>query len=516
MVYNTSNNRQLAKNTAFLYFRMILTMCIGLYTSRVVLNTLGVVDFGIFSVVGGLVAMFDFINGSMQSGSLRFITFAIGKSEPEEARRAFTSSVVIHFGVAILIIILAETIGLWFLSNKMVIPEDRVTAAFWIYQLSLVSACIMIVSVPYNVMIIAQERMSAFAYLSILEVVLKLLIVYVLYVLEYDKLIVYGLLYVLVQLLVRFTYTVYCKRHFGELVAIQRPVDWSLAKEMVGFSSWSLNGALALMASTQGINLLLNMFFGPVVNAARGIAVQVQGKVVSFCNNFQLAVNPQITKAYAQSDFRKMHGLVIFSSKVSFFLMLVLSLPVAVCIHPILKLWLGTVPEYTDVFVVIMLLSSLIRAVANPLLTSVHATGRLKRFQLIEGSVLLAVFPVSYFLLRFYHITPVQVMLVYLTGEIVAQCARIAIVLPMIGMSVLSYCRGVVLRLCSVLILSTSFPLILSLYLRTDNNFLNMLFLIPLSILSAVLAFYYLGCGLQERFIIAKYFRTGLAKILKR
>lgn len=493
-------------------------MCIGLYTSRIVLQTLGVVDFGIYSVVGGLVAMFDFINGSMQSGSLRYITFAIGRNECCDVRKAFTASVFIHWGVAFLIILLAETVGLWFFWHKMVIPEARVSAAFWVYQCSIVSACIMIVSVPYNVMIIAQEKMSAFAYFSIVEVLLKLLIVYALYLVAFDKLIVYGILTVFVQLFIRQCYALYCKKHFSHQIRILFPLDRELVKEMVQFSSWSLNGSLALVASTQGINLLLNMFFGPVVNAARGIAVQVQSKVVSFCNNFQMAVNPQITKSYAQLDFSKMHRLIVISSKLSFFLMLILSLPVIVCISPILHLWLGVVPDDTEEFVVIMLFCSLIRVMANPLFASISATGDIKRFQLWEGTTLLMVLPLAYMALRFFRVSPVVVILIYLAIEIIAQCIRIAIILPRIGMSVRYYLSEICLRLLAVTFLAALIPLLMKTLFAASGNFLELLVYIPVSAISALMASWVVGCNSDEKRLIREYLvkftdRVGIRKL---
>ena len=297
----SSNNKRIAKNTLLLYFRMLVTMAVSLYTSRVVLNILGVEDFGIYNVVGGIVAMFGFINGSMTSATQRYLTFELGQNNRAQLTKVFSTSLSIHGIISFLIIVLAETVGLWFLWNKMQIPADRMNAAFWVFQCSVAASVIMIMSVPYNAAIIAHERMSAFAYISIIEVSLKLLIVCFLRYFHTDKLILYAVLIVIVQFLIRLCYSWYCNRHFNE-TKYRWSWDKGLFKEMTGFASWNMFGSLAAITFTQGLNLLLNMFFGPVVNAARGIAVQAQTAIGQFSSNFQTALNPQITKSYATGD----------------------------------------------------------------------------------------------------------------------------------------------------------------------------------------------------------------------
>lgn len=290
----TENNKRIAKNTLLLYFRMLFTMAVSLYTSRVVLNTLGVEDFGIYNVVGGVVAMFGFLNSAMSSSTQRYITFELGKNDFEQLKKVFNTSVSIHAFISVVILILAETIGLWFLYNKMTIPIERMDAALWVYQGAIASTIVLIMSVPYNATIIAHEKMSAFAYISVLEVVLKLLIVYLLLIGDFDKLKLYAVLMFSIQLIIRLIYGRYCKKHFSE-TKFQWTKDWKLFKEMLGFAGWNLWGNCAGIAFTQGVNILLNMFFGPAVNAARGIAVQVQNAVNQFSFNFQTALNPHTT-----------------------------------------------------------------------------------------------------------------------------------------------------------------------------------------------------------------------------
>ena len=294
MSQTSENNKRIAKNTLVLYVRMIFLLCISLFTSRVVLNMLGVEDYGIYNVVGGIVAMFGFLNGSMSSATQRYITFALGKGDMKRLKTVFSTTLQIHTLIAIIIVLLGESIGLWFLYHKMQIPAERMDAAFWVLQCSVVSTVVMIISVPYNSDIIAHEKMSAFAYFSILEALLKLLIAYMLVVSPYDKLVIYAILLLLVEVLLRFCYSIYCNKYFEES-KYHHVWDKALFKEMTFFASWSIFGNFASVLFGQGLNILLNVFFGPAINAARGIAVQVQGVIQQFVTNFQMALNPQIT-----------------------------------------------------------------------------------------------------------------------------------------------------------------------------------------------------------------------------
>ena len=343
------NNKRIAKNTLLLYGRMLLTMAISLYTSRVILKVLGVEDFGIYNVVGGIISMFAFINGGMVAATQRYITFEIGSGNTNQLKKVFSTSLQIHAIISVIIIILGETVGLWFLLEKLVIPESRMSAAIWVYQLSIVACIVNIMSIPYNADIIAHEKMSAFAYISIVEVVLKLLIVYMLVFSPLDKLIVYAVLLLVVQIAIRLIYTTYCKKHFEE-TSYSKCCDKSLVKEMASFAGWSFWGSLAGILYTQGLNMMLNIFFGPVVNAARAIAVQVQSAVQQFVTNFQMAINPQITKSYAKGDLNQMHNLMFRSARFSFLLLLLITLPVLLETNFLLTVWLKTVPENTFIF----------------------------------------------------------------------------------------------------------------------------------------------------------------------
>lgn len=427
----SDNNKRIAKNTLLLYFRMLFMMVVSLYTSRVVLNTLGVVDFGINNVVGGVITMLGFLTGSLGAASSRYITYDLGKGDMSMMKRTFGNIKSIHYILAGIILLVGETIGLWFMTTQLQIPAERETAAFWVYQFSIFSSIMSVISVPYNATIIAHEKMSAFAYITIVDAVLKLLIVYLLVILPFDKLIMYAMLFFCIQAFDRIVYFSYCTRHFEE-THTKCCRDKKLFKEIFVFAGWTMNGNLAAIGYTQGLNILLNMFFGPTVNAARGIAVQVQNICQQFCSNFQMALNPQLTKSYAQGDLTAMHSLLIKSSKFSFYILFFIALPLMYEAPLVLKLWLGIVPEHTVSFLRLIMVVGLLYTLSNPIVVSIHAVGKLKKFQLIEGSMLLLILPISYILLKFWGILPEYVFFVHIFIEICTQIVRLKIVLPMI------------------------------------------------------------------------------------
>ncbi len=502
-----TNSRRIAKNTLLLYVRMLFTMAIGLYTSRVVLNTLGVTDYGIYNVVGGVVSLFTFLSGSMGTASQRYITFALGYGDKSYLEKVFSISLFIHLLLSLFIVALAETVGLWLLNNYMQIPENRVDAAFWVYQFSIMTCVVSLLSVPYNSAIVAHERMQAFAYISILEVVLKLAIVYVLLVSSIDKLKLYALLMFTVQLLIRFVYGAYCNRHFEE-TRFKFVYDRSLVNKMMGFASWNLFGSVASIMYTQGINILLNVFFGPVVNAARGIAVQVQGVVGSFCANFQMAINPQITKSYAHNDLEYMHKLIFQSSKYSYFLVFLLSLPLFIETDVILSLWLKLVPEHTANFLRLILCSILIETLANSMMVSVQATGNIKKYQMIVGGLLLLILPVSYIALKL-GMSPEVVFIVHIFFSLVAQAFRVLLVSKMIFLSKGTYLKKVLLPILKVSVLAPVVPLVCMCY--APQNVLGAIYVCVLCVVFSGVVIYAMGCEGNERVFI----RTSVARVFR-
>ncbi len=441
MSQTSDNNKRIAKNTLMLYFRMLFMMLVALYTSRVVLQVLGVEDYGIYNVVGGVVTMFSFVNNAMVSATQRFITFALGKGEGKRLRTVFSTAVQIHAAIALCIVILGETVGLWFLNEKMVIPEERMAAAQWVYQFSIISCGAGVMSAPYNAEIVAHEKMSAFAYISIVEVTLKLLIVFLLTLSPIDRLIMYALLLLLVQLAVILIYLRYCRRHFAE--SVYRPVfDRKLLKEMTSFAGWSFFGSFAVSCCNQGVNIVLNMFFGPVVNAARGIALSVQTIVNNFSSNFQMALNPQIIKTYATGKLDEHRDLVFMACKFSVLLLMVISLPILLNTQMILHLWLGEVPKYTVSFIQIILVLAVWDSATYPLATSVQATGKIRKYQLVISCVIFLILPVSYVILSIYKV-PEFALLVHFFFAVLAQIVRLVFLRNLIGLKVLSFLKRV-------------------------------------------------------------------------
>lgn len=506
------NNKRIAKNTFLLYFRMSLTMVVTLYTSRVILNVLGVEDFGIFNIVGGVIAMLSFLNGALSGASSRFITFSLGKGDIEELKKLFSTVLGVHLILAGVIFLLSETIGLWFVCNKLVIPVERMTAALWVYQFSFIIAIVSIINVPYYSLIIAHERMNAFAYISIVEVILKLCIVWLLILIPQDKLIVYAILYLIVQVAICLFYSYYCFSHFKEsrVKPICNPYQM---KELFVYTGWTMNGYAAIIGYTQGVNILLNIFFGPMINAARGVAVQVQNAVMTFVQNFQMAIKPQIIKSYAVSDLQYMHTLVTASSRYGFFLLLIISLPLLLYTDIILRIWLGVVPEHTAEFVRIMLFAGLLQPLNSTLVTSIHATGDIKKFQIYEGTSLLTVVPISYILLKFFHISAEAVMAVYIFVEIFTQLIRVWIILPKIGMSYSFYFKNAIVPIFFPF-LCLLIPFFL-LNTPKELSFIKFSFYSVLACVYMIVGVYLVGLDKSERKIMKEYLLIIKDKLFK-
>lgn len=495
----SSNNKRIAKNTMLLYVRTLFIMLVTLYTSRVVLNTLGVTDYGVYNVVGGVVAMFGFINSSMSSATQRYITFALGKGDMAQLQKVFSTALQIHVFIAVLIVVLGETVGLWFMYTQMQIPADRMDAAFWVLQCSIVSTVVMIISVPYNADIIAHEKMSAFAYISILEAVLRLAVVYVLLVFSYDKLILYAFLILGVQLLVRLCYTRYCNRHFKES-KYRHVWDKRLMKEMSGFAGWEMFSSFSGgIVPAHGLNMLLNVFFGPVVNAARAVAVQVQYAILQFVGNFQTALNPQITKTYANNELEEMHKLIFRSSKFSFYLLFFLSLPVLFETDFILVLWLKTVPEDAALFLRIMICVSLLYTLSNPLIVANQATGKVKMFHAISGTILFLILPVSYVCLTL-GCKAYSVFIVHFVFELLALFVRMVLLRPLIGIRLLDYVKHVYIRLFCVVLSSLAIPLIICNFM--DDTAFRFFIICVVCVLSVGTSIYTIGLTQNEKSVI--------------
>lgn len=486
---------------------MAFILLVNLYISRVVLKALGVEDFGIYNVVGGLVTMFGFLNSSMTSATQRYLTFELGKDDKNRLSSVFSTSIQIHLLIAVIVVILSETIGLYFLYNKLQIPATRLSAAFWVLHCSTIILAIKTIIVPYNATVIAHEKMNVYAVLSIIEVFLNLGVVLLLNYFNADKLKIYAVLLIAVQVVIIAGYFFYCRLNFVE-TKYNKAFNKPLFKEMCSFASWSLFGNSAAMLMSQGQNILLNMFFGPIVNAARGIVAQVSSAVKQFAFSFQTAINPQITKTYASNDLSRMHLLMFSSAKFSSFLLLAIILPVIVEAPYILSLWLETIPDNTVVFVRIVLCTALIGPMANPLMVGIQATGKIKIYQGVVGGLLLLILPVSYMFLKL-DFPAYSVFVVELLFELIAQIARLFIGRNKLGLSVLEYMQKVVLKIFLVGI-STFIPLLLIHY-QMNYGFLRIAIVSIGSVVFISISAYFVGLSKDEK----DFVRIKIDNILK-
>lgn len=502
------NNKRIAKNTLLLYFRMLITMAVGLYTSRVILQNLGVDDFGIYNVVGGVVAMFSILSGSLSAAISRFITFELGKNDSEKLKRVFSSAVTIQFFLALIVIVVAETVGLWFLNNKMLIPESRLYAANWVFQMSIITFGVNLISVPYNAAIVAHERMSAFAYISIIEAFGKLSIAWAIAISSFDRLIFYSILMCCMALSIGFIYGLYCKRHFGEC-SYRFIFDKVLLKQMFGFAGWNFIGASSAVLRDHGGSVVLNLFFGPSVNAARGIAVQVQHAVSQFQMNFMTAMNPQITKSYANGNHGYMMSLIYQGARLSFFMLLFLSLPILLNTEFILSLWLKTVPEHSIRFVQLILVFVMSESISAPLVTAMLATGKIRNYQIVVGGLQMMNLPVAYVLLK----CDFAPECVFITAIVISQCclfARLIMLRNMISLKVFQYLRQVYANVIIVSILSTVIPMLAKKYFLVGISGANFVLLSLISVVSAFVVIWVVGCNDDERLFV-----KSKVKILK-
>lgn len=502
---NTSDNtKRIARNTILLYFRTLFTMLVTLYTSRVILNTIGIDDYGIYNVVGGFVAMFAVLSSSLSNAISRFITFELGHGDKAKLNLIFCTGVNIQIGMSILIVIVCEAIGVWFLNCEMSIPAERLYAANWVLQFCMFTFCINLISVPYNAAIIAHEKMDAYAYISILEVVLTLVAVFLLVVSPIDKLVAYSILLFLVKLLIRFFYGVYCGRNFEEC-KYRFIFDKSLLREMSGFAGWNFFGNTAYLFNTQGVNMLINVFFGVAANAARGVAGQVDSAIKMFVGNFMTAVNPQIIKSYAAGDLKYMHMLIYRSSKLSGFLLLFFAIPVLFEADEILYIWLKVVPDYSSIFLRILIIASFFDTVfSSSMVTAVNATGKIKKYQITMTLIGCLVFPISWIV--FYLGGAVwSTYVVYGIIYFILVFVRLFLLKGLINLDPIDFIKTVMLPYIPVVILSLIAPALIVHFM--DEGILRLIILCVVSVISTSLVVYTLGLTQGERqFVYEKIF----------
>lgn len=500
-------NRKIAKNTLMLYMRMFLTLIVGLYTSRVILNSLGFSDYGIYNVVGGVVSMLAFLNVGMAGASQRFISFSLGKGDIKDLRNVFCTSVITHISLAFLIAVILETIGLWFLNYKMNIPSNRIFAANCVFQFSILTLVASVISVPYNSCIIAHEKMSAFAYISIFETIAKLCIAFFISGTSFDKLIFYSFLLLTLQVIIRFIYGAYCKRNFEECV-FKYTFDKVLFKKMFSFAGWGCIGNMGFSLKDQGSNVLLNLFFGTTVNAARGIATQVNGIVSQFASNFTMAMNPQITKTYASGNIVESQKLAYEGSKYAFYLLSLISIPLLINIQYVLRFWLGKVPPYTDKFVIIIILCSIVYSLTHTISTSILATGKVKVFQSLLAFILLLELPIAYVILLFGG-KPYYALLPAIFTNFASLIMRIVLLHRMIPeYNLRDYFYHIVLRCMFVLITSLGLSCLFRLYF--DSTLLSVCLTSSISFVLVFVIIYVIGLNSTERIKINEIIKKKL------
>lgn len=505
-------NKTIAKNAASLYFRMIVTMCISLYTSRVILSVLGVEDYGIYSVVGGFVTLFSLVSGSLQNAVIRFFTFEVEKANPQKLQLVFSTVFWVMLGLSIFIVLLTETIGLWYMTNRIVIPDNRYFAAYWCFHLSVASFVLSLVATPYQTAILAHEKMSIYAYVSIIDAFLKLSICYAVKFSASDKLIIYAILLYLVGLLDWLIYWIFCKRHFKECSLI---ISFSanLFQNIFSFAGWNFIGSSAAILRFQGSSLLLNAFGGPVVNAANGIANTVSGVVSNFVNNFTQAFNPQITKRYATGEYEKLMQLIILGSKYSYYLMFLITLPVLLNTRFILELWLGDVPQFTIEFTRWILIYLLVESISRPIITAKNATGDIRNYQIVVGSILLLMLPLSYWGLKI----GLPVVFVSISNVITSVCGFFARMIMLKNSfptwSTQRFFKEVVAKVLYVSVLSCIVPY--STYCLVLNECTNFYITTFLSFVSIIACTYYIGMSISEKAYLHSIVSSFIQKIKK-
>lgn len=507
-----SDNKRIAKNTVYLYIRTFISMIVSLYTSRKILEALGVEDFGILNVVGGVITLMAFINGSMSVATQRYLTYELGRDNGGDFNKVFNVSVRVHLIIAAIVLLCAETVGLWFVNTHLNIPSGRMVAANWIYQASVLSAILGIIQTPYNAAIVSHEHMHIYAYVGLGETFAKLIVVLCLLLYPYDRLAVWGFAFFAIQLTVSMIYRWYCIRKFDNCRFRLHMWERQSFRSMLGFTGWNMFGTVAWTAKDQGVSILLNIFGGPVYNAARGVSVQVTGAIRNLVSGFQTAVNPQLTKNYASGNSHATCTLLCKSSKISFFLMLFVSLPVVFEVDYILGLWLVEVPPMAGLFTRLVIIECLVDTLGGPMITSLLATGRIKWYQIVVGSILLLNIPTAYLLLKagFDIATPLIVSIVFM---LLGNASRIVFCRNMLGLSLRLYVREVIVPIASVSFMSV-IP-VWAVTLSFEPGVLRLLICVAVSVVTVGALCFTIGLTASERQFILNIIRPRLSRLIR-
>lgn len=507
-----SDTKRIVKNTGFLYIRMLVMMVISFITARVMLKALGVDNYGINNVVGGLVSMFSMLSASLSGAVSRFFTFGLGAGDVKRLRVIFSTSINIHILLAAIVVVAIETVGVWFLNNKMTISPDRLVAANWVLQCSTFTFAINLLSVPYRAAIIAHEKMSTFAYLTVFDATAKLLIVCAVYFYGGDKLILLSILNISPAIISQIIYWRYCKRNFKEC-EYRWGYDKKLFTEIFSFAGWSFIGNTAGLMKNEGVNVTINVLTNTAINAARGIAMQVNGVVMQFIGNFTMALNPQIIKDYAAGNMERMHKLMFQGTKLSYYIFMVLSIPIIFEIELFLRLWLGEFPEHTVLFTRLVLVLSLAEIVSYTLIVAQSATGKMRDYQIVVGGILLLNLPISYLLLKLGLFPEVTVIVAIVVSQL-CLVARLWFLHRLIDFPVRKFIKEVYCNVIVVTVISLIVPALC--YILIPIGYIRAIVLCVLSLLSSVTAIYFIGCTREERVLVKSTIANVMSKLRRR
>lgn len=497
----SSNTKRIAKNSLALYFRMFLTMAVGLYTSRVILDALGVDDYGLYNLVGGFVTMFSVVQSGLVSASQRFINYSLGKDDKEDLKHTVSTIVIIYLILTLLAFILVESIGYLMFVKRLNIPIDRLPAATWTFHLSTIILVSSLIGAPFNALIIAHEKMQVFAYISILDALLKLLIAFSIYITKSDRLIVYSALLCIESTTITLLYYFFCFKNFEE-VKISWRLDWNLVKKIYSFAIWSMLGGFAYMGYTQGINVLLGMFFTPAIIAARGIAVQVQSVITSFVSNFQTAVNPQIIKSYAKGEYEYFEELLLTSSKYSYLMLYMLALPFLFEAETILDLWLVEVPPNAALFLRIILITVLFDSMTTPFERAIHATGNIRKYSLSTSLTFLSIVPVAYLILKI-GAEAYSVFIVQLLITIVAVSIRMYMSQVIVNLKLSKFFRKCFIPALMVSFTACIVPFLVHYFM--PSGFIRMILTCITAVVSILLCTFLFGMSVNERLMLKEF-----------
>lgn len=498
---NLSNNKRIAKNTVFLTIRMVFVLVVTLYTSRVFLNVLGVEDYGIMNVVAGFVSMFAFIKASLSNATQRFYNYEMGANGEQAVSDVYTTSIIIQLVIGIIVVILLETVGLWYLYHKMVIPPERFHIAFWLFQFSTISSFITVMQIPFFAAVMAYEKMNFYAILSILEAFLKLGFAFIIPFVSIDKLLSFGCFTLSITVLTFLLNLFYCKKNFP-LLHWKKSHRKDLYPQMLSFTGWNAFGSFSISFREQGLNMILNIFYGPAMNAARGIAHQVIGAINGLVQTLSVAAQPQLMRSYAQGNQGRSMQLMYSISKLGYMLMFMMILPVALEVHYILSMWLGkAVPEYTGAFIRVILLTSLLNTLTAQISTMVHASGKMRKYQVITSLFCLLVLPFSYLYLK-HDSNPVIVFVIMFVIIAVNYIISLLILRSIVPFSIKDYTRQVMLPLLLSSLISVIIPLMV--HHLMSSGFMRLLIVTIVSVSSVSIVFYLLALSVEEKAIFKR------------